>query len=209
MARIICLANSYKHQGRCIAGIDIDIGKWVRPVPQNRDAIYDERLIDSRYEPQLLDLLEIPIGDQAPDKGCQPENRYLAQGVWRKIRRLSISDIERYIENTPNLLHNQESKVDPDIFTQIPRNQWKSLQLVSVTNPNFFLNRYEKKRGTFLYSGNRFDLKVTDTVIIDKINKSHNISKQCLLTISMATPFKTPAYDKEYCWKMVAGVIEL
>ena len=27
--RIICLANSYKHNGRCIAGID-DAGRWVR-----------------------------------------------------------------------------------------------------------------------------------------------------------------------------------
>ena len=37
--RIICLANSWKIQERCIAGIDIDTGKWVRPVC---DSLYPE-----------------------------------------------------------------------------------------------------------------------------------------------------------------------
>ncbi len=30
--RVICLANSYKHQARCIAGVAIDSGDWIRPV---------------------------------------------------------------------------------------------------------------------------------------------------------------------------------
>lgn len=212
MARIICLANSYKHNGRCIAGIDIDMGKWVRPIPQNCDAIYDERLIDGRYEPQLLDLIEIPIGDQAPDKGCQPENRFLGGGTWKLIRRLSVKDITRYIEDTKNLLHNQEKKVDPEIFKQISRNEWRSLQLIRVSNPNFVTNPFNSQENpicTFPYSKIVYELKVTDPIIIDKVRKDEHISKECLLTISMATPFKTPAHDKEYCWKMVAGVIEL
>lgn len=209
MARIVCLANSYKHQGRCIAGIDIDTGKWVRPVPQNRDTIYNERFIDGKYEPQLLDLLEIPIGDQAPDKGCQPENRYLSQGVWRKIRRLSLIDIERYIEDTPDLLHNQESKVDPDIFLQIPHNQWKSLQLISVNGLSFSLNQWKKTHCTFIYYGVSYNLKVTEPVIIDKIKNRDSVSRKCLLTISLATPWAAQKNEKLYCWKMIAGVIEL
>jgi hypothetical protein len=211
MASIVCLANSYKHQGRCIAGIDIDIGKWVRPVPKSRDAIYSERFVDSEEsnEPKLLDLLEIPIGDCAPDKGCQPENRYLAQGVWRRIRRLSISEVEQYIENTPRLLHNRQSKVDPEIFEKMPRSQWKSLQLICVTNPDFGLNPWRKKRCIFTYSGTPYELKVTDPIIIAKMENGDNISNECLLTISMATPYKPPSYEKPYCWKMVAAVIEL
>jgi hypothetical protein len=209
MSQIVCLANSYKHEGRCIAGIDIDIGKWVRPVPKSRDAIYNERFIDGSYEPQLLDLLEIPIGEQAPDEGCQPENRYLAKGGWRKLRHLSTSDIEQYIKNTADLLHNKESKVDPEIFTQMPRNRWKSLQLIQVIDPSFSLNPWKKTHCTFNYSGTSYKLKVTDPAIINKIKKGVEISKKCLFTISMATPYKTPAYKIPYCWKMVAGVIEL
>ena len=30
--RLLVLANSKKFNGRCIAGIDLDSGKWIRPV---------------------------------------------------------------------------------------------------------------------------------------------------------------------------------
>ena len=54
-----------------------------------------------------------------------------------------------------------------------------------------------------------YELKVTDPIVVDKIRKGQNISRKCLLTISMATPYKSQSYDKEYCWKMIAGVVEL
>jgi hypothetical protein len=107
------------------------------------------------------------------------------------------------------LLHNQESKVDPDTFLPIPRNQWKSLQLIRVNGLSFSLNQWKKTHCTFNYYGVSYSLKVTEPVIIDKIKNGNSVSRKCLLTISLATPYKTPAYDKEYCWKMVAGVIEL
>jgi len=211
MARIICLANSYKHRGRCIAGIDIDTGRWVRPISQRTSAVYKERFIDNTIgnEPKLLDLVEIPLGERAPDEGCQPENIYLNNGTWKRLRKLSAHSINQYVEDTPNLLHNQESKVDPEIFSQIPQNRWRSLQLVSVTNPNFGLNPWGKKRCIFRYSGIRYELKITDPIVIEKITNDEDISSECLLTISLATPYKSPSYEKKYCWKMVAGVIEL
>lgn len=211
MARIICLANSYKHQGRCVAGINIDTGEWVRPIPRKTTAIYNERFIDSTLgnEPNLLDLIEIPIGEQAPYHGCQPENRYLNVGTWKLLSRLTVSRIIQYIDNSLYLLHNQDNKVDPEIFTEMPRQNWKSLQLIHVTNPCFGLNPWMKKRCIFSYSGISYELKVTDPAIIVKIKNGQAISKDCPLTVSMTTPFKSPSYNKPYCWKMVAGVVEL
>jgi hypothetical protein len=89
VAKIILLANSYKHQGRCIAGIELDTNRWIRPVSANNSAIYNERFIDgiSGNEPELLDILEIPVSDTGPDKGCQPENRLLTKGIWEKVGR--------------------------------------------------------------------------------------------------------------------------
>jgi len=214
MARIICLANSEKLSGRCIAGIEIGTGTWVRPVSLCRDTIYNERFIDGKLgrEPQLLDLVEIPIESQAPDKGCQPENRYLGKGNWRLIRRLSVSDIFEYIENEKYLLHNKDKKVDPEIFNTLPKHQWRSLQLISVTKPCFKPNPWNDRKHpicTFVYSEYTYELKITDPIIIHKIKNDAKISEKCLFTVSMATPFKSPSYEKPYCWKMVAGVIEL
>ena len=72
LKRIICLANSEKLRERCIAGIDLDTGKWVRPVCDN---LYPEdgrvpkliRLVEGR-EPELLDILEVPISDSGMRK---------------------------------------------------------------------------------------------------------------------------------------------
>lgn len=214
MARIICLANSEKLSGRCIAGIDIDTGKWIRPVSPKSDTIYNERFINGKWgnEPRLLDLIEIPLVGQAPDQGCQPENRYLDKGQWNLIRRLSVSGVTQFIDNTGILLHSQDNKVGPQIFNKLPRNKWKSLQLIHVTNPRFKLNPW-KSHGhpicDFVYSGAIYTLKITDPLIISKIKKSKDISTKCLFTVSMTTPYPSPAYKIIYCWKLIAGVIEL
>ncbi|MFM8305620.1 MAG: dual OB domain-containing protein, partial [Microcystis aeruginosa] len=39
LKKIVCLANSWKLNERCIAGIDISSGNWVRPVC---DSLYPE-----------------------------------------------------------------------------------------------------------------------------------------------------------------------
>jgi hypothetical protein len=48
--RIICLANSYKHNDRCIAGVD-DTGRWVRPVSFSRKRAIDKetRIINGPF----------------------------------------------------------------------------------------------------------------------------------------------------------------
>ena len=117
MAQIICLANSYKRGGRCIAGIDMDTRKWVRPFnPKGHEgAIGNERLIKGK-EPQILDVLDIPIGGESENYGCQPENRILLPGRWKKIGTISHANALEYIEEDVLLLHNDNKKVDIDFF---------------------------------------------------------------------------------------------
>ena len=70
--KIICLANSYKHNGRCIAGID-EAGRLVRPASSSEKRSIDKqsRTIDGG-EPQILDVLEIPLYAHGSVDGCQP-----------------------------------------------------------------------------------------------------------------------------------------
>ncbi len=133
MAEIICLANSFKRGGRCIAGIDIDTGEWVRPFnPRGYEgALGRERLIKGN-EPRILDVLEIPIGVEAKDYGCQPENRILLSGRWKKIGTILPEDALKYVEEDILLLHNDAKKVEPAFFESLPKEQWKSLQLIQV-----------------------------------------------------------------------------
>src|SRR5260370_16894129 len=75
---IVCLANSRKLAGRCVAGKEWDgqkIGAWCRPVSaRDRGELTAERWYRKTWrDPQLLDLIEV---------ACSGRSR---QGFKRKI----------------------------------------------------------------------------------------------------------------------------
>lgn len=214
MAQIICLANSYKGGGRrCIAGIDIKTGEWVRPISRGAEKAVDWniRKVDGA-EPKILDLLEIPLEDTGPHEGCQPENRLLKKGGWQKIDKLKPTDLLQYCEDDSVILHNHKDHVSPGLFLNKPMNEWKSLQLIHSVNVKFNRDSYDNRkwRVYFQYGSGRYlDLKLTDVVLSDRLRKNEKISHDCILTISLATPWKPNDETPERCYKMVAGVVEL
>ena len=77
--RIVCLANSRKMSGRCIAGKEIlsdgRIGAWIRPVSDRENeevSEYERQYIDGS-DPSVLDAMEIPLIAPRP-KDYQREN---------------------------------------------------------------------------------------------------------------------------------------
>jgi len=79
-SRFLCLAVSRRDGGTCIAGIDIDTGKWIRPVnPRNRGALWDievvvkDRVTENLRMMAVLDLIKLQLGEPAATGG-QPEN---------------------------------------------------------------------------------------------------------------------------------------
>ncbi len=81
--RIVCLADSRKMSGRCIAGLEINnddsVGGWIRPVsirPSEEISLLDRRFKDGS-QPSLLDILEIPMLNPQPH-ACQTENHLIA-----------------------------------------------------------------------------------------------------------------------------------
>jgi len=212
MAAIICLANSYKHGGRCIAGIELTSGKWVRPVPDTeaKAITEDVRLIDN-CEPGIRDVIEIPLADPAPDDGCQPENVWIRPGPWTRLDRITEYFLLKHCQDSSIILHNHDDRVSPEYFRSIPRSQWRSLQLVHVKDLECAPDPRGKWRAHFR-DGKGFPLrlKVTDPIILDKLNNDRTISSECILTVSLAAPWKPKDSDEpEQCYKLVAGVIEL
>lgn len=61
--KIICIANSRKLSGRCIAGLRIDGKGWIRPVSESPEGtLFQEHyILKDGSEAQVLDVLESAI----------------------------------------------------------------------------------------------------------------------------------------------------
>lgn len=213
MGRIVCLANSYKHNERCIAGIDVETGRWVRPASSREDRAITRviRAIDGK-EPQILDVLDIPLEDHGPDEGCQPENRLLKDGPWKKVGRITLKDLLKYCEDDSVILHNDQDRVSSDFFIKLPKDRWKSLQLIHNKNITFNHDLFNKRKWRACFrdgKGSYLKLKVTDTVILGRLNLDDEIGKDCILTISLAGAWSPNRITPKRCYKLVAGVVEL
>ena len=63
---ILCLANSRKLGGRCVAGREIGengVGQWIRPVSNHGHGEVSEadRRFENGVDPMVLDIVEIPM----------------------------------------------------------------------------------------------------------------------------------------------------
>ena len=57
---VVCLANSRKYPGRCVAGKLVEgaqVGGWVRPVSGNEHGA----ILAENQNPKLLDIVSIPM----------------------------------------------------------------------------------------------------------------------------------------------------
>jgi hypothetical protein len=96
--KIVCLANSRKPGGRCIAGREVHdsgFGGWVRPVSirSGAEVSLDERRYENGAEPEILDVLSVPMIAPVP-KLHQTENHILdAEHYWAKEGALAWNDL--------------------------------------------------------------------------------------------------------------------
>jgi hypothetical protein len=167
------------------------------------------RQIDGE-EPELLDILDVPIEKTGPDEGCQPENRLMRQGAWKKIRTLQSDDVLKYCETGGLLFHNTDDCVAWEELQNLPREKKKSLQLIRCKSVEFYKTISSRgkwqARARFKYGRTTYDLAVTDSLAEQMVFSGNCIDGKYLLTISLAGKVSD---SNPYCYKLVAGVIEL
>src|SRR5438105_3524186 len=81
---ILCLANSNKEGGRCIAGLRIDGGGWVRPIApetSHGQLYFKHYKLNDGTEPAVLDVIAVDLSAPQPVPG-QPENWIIGKQPW-------------------------------------------------------------------------------------------------------------------------------
>lgn len=224
--RILCLANSKKLAGRCIAGREVHgtvAGLWVRPVSARPDeeVSENERQYQDGSDPRLFDVIDVPLLHAAPH-ACQVENWLLDPGsYWTRIRRANWAELQHFVE-TPTTLwinghstyHGHYDEIPQAVADALPG----SLYLIRVDQVTLhvfapqeaFGNPKRRVQAHFAHRGVLYRLWVTDPVIertyLALVDGYYTLG-ECCLTISLGEPFQ----KKDGSWhryKLVAAIIQ-
>ena len=116
--RIVCLANSRKLSGRCIAGKEIQEdgrgGDWIRPVSarDSQEVSEEERQYEDGSDPRVLDVIDVPVLNAQPED-YQQENWLLdPKYYWQKIRSVTTNELAQFIDPVAPLWINQRSSAN-------------------------------------------------------------------------------------------------
>lgn len=221
MKRIVCLANSRKLHGRCVAGIEIVEGKpagWVRPVSSrdHEEVSEHERQYEDGSDPRVLDIIDLPLIDPRP-KGYQQENWLLDPNkYWVKNGTVAWGDLSGFVSLIGTLWidgHRTSSGCHDMIPLAVAIGIDSSLRLIkvdvmtlSVFKPGeAFGNPKRRVQGRFKHNGTDYRLWVTDPIyqrtFLAKTDGNYLIG-ECFLTLSLGEPFNNS------CYKLIAAIIE-
>lgn len=210
--RIVCLANSNKNGGRCIAGkvINEKSADWIRPVSTRTDGEVLEQ--ECRYENgeflQLLDIIDVTL-IKKDSKFHQRENWLLCpNSCWKKGGRMHWRDLERLTDRGPLWL-DERGRYEKNDRVQFldPKNLKDSLRLIRVNELTFHIaysSGRRKMRGKFCCNDNEHDLVVTDpewNKIYGKRTGEVGRIGDSFLTVSLT------GRRSNYCYLLIAGVI--
>lgn len=222
--RVVCLANSRKPSGRCVAGREIvggSAGPWVRPVSSRpgEEVSEDERQYDDGSDPLVLDVLDIPLLHHRPH-ACQTENWVVDPNqYWRRVRRADWPAIQAYVE-TPSTLWTNGHSTYHGVNDEIPQATAdalpRSLYLIHVPRIDLnvfapseaFGNPKRRVQARFQHAAVQYALRVTDPVIERSfLARGDGIYPlgECCLTISLGEPFQNKG--QSYRYKLVAAII--
>lgn len=223
--RILCLANSRKPGGRCVAGreiLPIGAGPWIRPVSQQPgEAVsWAERRYADDRDPAVLDVMDVPLLESRPH-ACQTENWLLDPSRrWQFVRRASWAELLRFVESPQTLwldgrrsYHGENDEILQSVADSLPG----SLHLIQVPRVVLtvsaegaaFGDPRRRVRAQFRYGNSNYALKVTDPKVegsyIALGDGDHSLG-ECCLTISLGEPFETKGQLFRY--KLVAAIID-
>jgi hypothetical protein len=221
VSELICLANSRKRGGRCVAGVRTDGGGWLRPVGTHPEGVLFpwEYRLDDGTEPRVLDIIKVSLLEPRPQPH-QPENWLIDGKQWKLVERPASREylpvLRRAVNRGYLLFGNDGDRVPYNAFASRPAGS--SLTLVVPRTFSWQIRTWEngkrQLRALFSLGPVQYNLGVTDPVWEERTKHlpagTHpftaaavGMSGRLLLTISLGEPFNG------FCYKLVAAVFVL
>jgi hypothetical protein len=220
---IVCLANSYKHGGRCVAGVCLETGEWLRLRGPNGDGALAAReyvLADGAGEVRLLDVFEAVLHYAMPTD-CHPEDWVIAAVSWRLLERPCSAECWKKVleaeESGSSLLGGYRDRVGADELRKKPAKT--SLALVSPSEMCWWVREVRgerKNRALFQRHHVTFNFPVTDPRWVAQMNLlplgiyPHKMlapdAGKTWLTVSLSEAF-VPNATEAWHFRIVAGVV--
>lgn len=212
--RIVCLANSFKEGGRCLAGIEINADntpvmqknrpKWIRPVCTTEHEEVPTHLVANM---NLLDIIEFD-SFEAVGEGHQSENIRFKESSLNVISNLKKEALVNMTDNDRFhiIFGNRGKAVAQDAIEHLNHS------LILINTDVFEINEkvYEDNpdkpqiRLSFRYRGNLYDLPVTDPVFLHRLKSNPNVLEditQIYLVLSLG------GVHNDWYYKLIAGII--
>ncbi len=211
---LICLANSYKEGGRCVAGIKCHQGEvlwnennkpfWVRPV--SRMTPHGE--IDSleTYKFKLLDIVGFDFVEPIPH-GHQVENLVYMPASFKITGTFEISGLDELCDQQQPFLFGSKSKAVTEVEASV---LMESLTLIQVSEFQVYEKKYQEVREKpavrlqFTFNQCIYDLPITDPVFLQEYRFDKNFLKDkklLYLCLSLGVMYEGLHY------KLVAGIL--
>lgn len=217
--KFICMANSYKNGGRCLAGIEIEQNgstfsvvrnsdgtpKWLRPIMNNGDNGLPESLVGNFI---VLDIIQIDVTSFSPN-GSHSENVHFSS--IRKIGRIGCNE-----NNLACLCDTKHTVIFFNRGKAVPGEVFEggnySLMLIKPENPYIQVQYddygHEKYRIQFTHNGNQYDFPLTDPDYINLLqngvkSSGTRVTGDLYFALSLGVGFN------DWHYKLVAGVIDL
>ena len=212
----ICLANSYKHGGRCVAGIEavpqsdgsLDIvrhgdgrPRWIRPVSMSANGEIPNHLAESFKVFSLVKLTDV---EPCPDK-AHSEDVHCSR---MEICPFELSPTKAFLDQLIDTRHQAvfyyRGKAIP--ATMIDRLDY-SLMLIHPENVSAYCDEERessKYRMKFTYFGANYDFPITDPVFLEQFKKNPEIYSDLngvYLVLSLGLEFEG------FHFKLVAAVV--
>lgn len=212
----ICLANSYKHGGRCIAGIEVvpqsdgnlgivhhDDGRprWIRPVSMSANGEIPNHLAESF---EIFSLVKLTDVEPCPDKAHKED----VHCTRMEICPFELSPTKNFLDQLLDTQHQaifyfRGKTIPAPIIDRLDY----SLMLIHPDNACAYCDEERensKYRMKFTYYGSNYDFPITDPVFLEQFKKnpdSYADLNDVYLVLSLGLEFEG------FHYKLVATVV--